>query len=231
MSDILFVALFFLTVLLLLFFRSVLLLILRKTPLSYQKIKSTTRMSGPVWLDVICISSVIVVAALLLWYMGRIPLCECGTIKLWMGNIWSNENSQQISDPYTFTHITHGFLFYALLWFTMPRMSFGMRLFYAVTLEAGWEIFENTTMIIDRYRETTLSLTYYGDSIINSVADSIASIVGFYLAARLPVIVSIGGIILLEVFLAWTIRDSLFLSILMLIYPVEAIKVWQLQQS
>ena len=168
----------------------------------------------------------IVVAAAEIW-MGLEAMCTCGYISFWHGAV-DSQNSQQISDWYSFTHVEHGILFYALLALVAPRLPVGARLLVSVFIEGAWELAENSPFIIDRYRAATLSLNYYGDSVVNSVADVAAMMLGFYLTRRLPVWASVGFIVVVELALAWVIRDNLALNILMLVHPVDAIKAWQL---
>ena len=161
--------------------------------------------------------------------LGRLPFCKCGIIRLWSGDIWSNQASQQFTDPYTFTHIIHGVLWYMLVWWIAgKRLSTGARFLAAVLIESAWEIFENTDFVIQRYRTVTISLDYYGDSVFNSMGDIVAMMSGYFLASRLPVRVTIAAAVLLDLFLLFWYRDSLALNILMLIYPVNAIKNWQM---
>lgn len=166
-------------------------------------------------------------AAVLFW-LGRVPWCECGYIKLWHGDIFSSENSQHILDWYSPSHLVHGVLSYAVLALVARNLPLGHRAIIAFVIEEGWEIAENTEAMIDRYRETTVSLGYYGDSIVNSVADATCMLIGFGLAARLPVWASVALVLLLEISVGLIIRDNLTLNVIMLVYPFEAIKTWQL---
>lgn len=165
-------------------------------------------------------------AVILLW-MGRVPMCECGYIKLWHGATLSSENSQHISDWYSLSHVIHGFGFYWLLWYFARKYSVQTRSLLALLIEIGWELLENSPMIINRYRAETISLNYYGDSVINASFDIIAMLIGFWLARRFPVLLSILVIIVLESIALYFIRDNLILNIMMLLYPLDSIKTWQ----
>jgi Protein of unknown function (DUF2585) len=182
----------------------------------------------------------IILAALIWLYAGfmllaldRPAICPCGTVKLWWGVVQSSGNSQHIADWYSFSHVIHGLLFYAgahLLWRrwnVLDGAPTRWALPIAVAIEASWELLENSPMIIDRYRAVTLSWGYAGDSVVNSMADIGWMVLGFWLAARLPVWVSAGLALAFELFTLAMIRDNLTLNVVMLVSPIEAIRQWQ----
>lgn len=181
------------------------------------------------------VGTILALAAILaiLLAMGRPPICECGTIKLWHGVVQSSENSQHITDWYSASHLIHGLLFYFFAhilwrrWGLFGGLPTRWALPIAVLFEGFWEILENSPVIINRYREVTISWGYSGDSILNSMSDIGWMVIGFVLASRLPVWVSVALAVALELFTLFMIRDNLTLNVLMLVWPVEAIAQWQ----
>lgn len=185
--------------------------------------RSTRTRLAPI---LITLGIILLTAAWLLW-IGREPWCKCGYVKFWHGEVVSAENSQHISDWYAPSHIIHGFLFFGALWLLARRLSFGWRLAIATLVECAWEIVENSDAVIERYRSVTISLDYYGDSVLNTVCDVLAMMLGFWLAARLPVWVTVALIVLFEGVTMWIIRDGLALNVLMLLWPLDSVAQWQ----
>ena len=177
--------------------------------------------------DFAIIIAVVGLAGLIEIAMGRTPTYKYGPVRLWSGDVHSNQNSQQIADAYTFSHVIHGALFYGLTRAALASQPLPIRAIAAVTAESAWEVLENTDMVIQRYRAATISLDYYGDSVINSVCDILACVLGFLLAWRLPVRATVLWVVLIEVGMVLWIRDNLTLNILMLLYPMESIRAWQ----
>ena len=182
---------------------------------------STTRF----WLAVTFV--IILVQIVSQHLMGRIWICECGYVKLFEAGVNTPGNSQHIFDWYTPSHIIHGFLFYGLGWLVMRRRPLTAKLALAALIEAGWEILENSPVVIDRYRTATMAIGYTGDSILNSGMDMVSMVAGFFFAARMPVWLTVVIAIAFEVLTTIVIRDNLTLNVIMLVWPIEAIRTWQ----
>jgi hypothetical protein len=161
------------------------------------------------------------------WWTGRSLFGPDGKFGWWDGDVWSSENSQRVADAYTFSHIIHGMLFYAFLWLVARRLPVKYRFLIALLIEAGWELLENSPIIIDRYRAVTISLGYVGDSVLNSVSDVVFAGFGFFLAWCSRVWITIALIIIFELGCLFWVRDNLTLNVIMLVAPSETIKAWQ----
>lgn len=185
------------------------------------------RMTGKLW-PWVTLLLIVLVAGFQLHNQGRLWLCECGKVYLWSGDVWSANNSQHISDPYSFTHMLHGLVICGVLAWIMPKVAWSWRLCLAVLIEALWEVIENTELVINRYRGETAALGYQGDTVVNSLGDILFFALGFMLARKLGWRLSLALFVITEIILIIWIRDSLILNIIMLIYPLEAIKAWQM---
>ncbi len=172
--------------------------------------------------------AVVIGLALTEWLMGRSLFGPAGRPILWVGGIWDANCSQGFADPYAFSHIAHGLIFFFLLWLVARRVPLRTRYLIAVILEAGWELLENSPIIINRYRDATIALGYAGDSIFNSVSDLVMMSLGFLFAWRMPVWASVVLLLVMEIGCALWVRDNLTLNVIMLLHPIEAIKTWQL---
>ncbi len=164
-----------------------------------------------------------------LWLMGQPFWCKCGNLSIASWNIWSSHNSQHFIDPYTFSHVQHGLVFFWMLLPLLRRLGVPQCFFIATLMECGWEILENSPIVIQRYRTATISLDYLGDSVLNSVADILACMIGFEFASRVRLRWSVAMFVVIELLLMLTIRDGLILNVLMLLTPIEAIRDWQME--
>jgi hypothetical protein len=181
------------------------------------------RRNLPYWIT----AAIVLGAGLWLLWMGQKPICQCGLVRLWYCQTMSSENSQHLTERYTPSQLLHGILFHGLLWLVARRLSFGWRLVIATAVGAAWEIVGNSSLIIERCRAVTISLDCFGDSVINSVDDILAMVAGVCLARVLPVWASVLTVIGVEVLTMAVIRDGLALNILMLLWPLEAVRAWQ----
>lgn len=171
---------------------------------------------------------VLVVTAVVLRLEGRLWICSCGQLFIWVSQACSSNTSQHFFDPYSFTHVLHGFLFFWLIAWLAPRLNSTWQLTLAIAIEAAWEILENTNFVIERYRTATAAIGYTGDTVVNSLGDILCCTVGFIIARRLGFRRSLIAFLLMELVLILWIRDSLLLEILMLVVPIDLIKTWQM---
>lgn len=173
------------------------------------------------------IAALFATQAAVLYSFGQPFICACGYISLYVYDIWSSQMSQQIADWYTFSHIIHGFIFYFVLWLLFPRLSIIWRFAIAVGLEGAWEVAENTPWVIEAYRQQALAKGYVGDSILNSLMDTVSMSLGFLLAYKLPWKLIVALAVLMEVGVAYFIHDNLTLNIVGFIHHFEFIDTWQ----
>lgn len=180
------------------------------------------------WMYFIFAFLAVAISAFVLYLWGRNWICQCGYVQFWDGRLNGPEDAQHFSDWYTLSHIIHGFAFFGILWLVARRLPLQLRYFLAVIFEEAWELFENSNFMINRYRDITIANAYQGDSILNSTSDVLFMSLGFFLAWKLPLWASILIIITLELVALFFIRDNLTLNIIMLLYPIQAIKKWQM---
>lgn len=185
------------------------------------------RSSRWAWI-VVAFVACLVLTGTLEWAMGRSLLGPDGKFGFWEGSIWSSENSQRLVDPYSFSHLGHGMMFYAFLWLVARKLPVRHRFLMAVLLEAGWELLENSPMVIERYRQATISLGYVGDSVLNSLSDILMMSTGFLFTSKVRPWATLAVFVVMETGCALWVRDNLTLNIIMLLHPVEAIKAWQM---
>lgn len=188
-------------------------------------LRGSGRGTGQVDAAIVCL--LMATTTFLEWRMGRVATYRHGPVRFWSGDVTSDQNSQQVSDPYTFSHVIHGAAFYGLTRVAMPSAAVGLRLIAGVAIECAWEAYENTDTVINRYRAVTISRGYYGDSLLNSACDVLACIFGFFLTWKLPRAATWSWVIAVELILALWIRDNLTLNIVMLLHPFDVIRRWQ----
>lgn len=188
----------------------------------------TTKADRTRVLQIVVAGVVLLLMIVLLRVQGRLFVCACGQFEIWTSDTCSANNSQQLFDPYSLTHVVHGFLFFYLVVLVFKRLATSWQFLLTFALEAAWEVFENSSFVIDRYRTATAALGYQGDTIVNSVGDLFCAVIGFVIAGQIGIRRSLVLFALLELILILWIRDSFLLQILMLVRPVEAIKSWQM---
>ena len=171
---------------------------------------------------------VFIATAVLLRREGRLWICSCGQLFIWVSQACSSNTSQHFFDPYSFTHVLHGFLFFWLIAWLVPRLTSNWQMTLAIAVEAAWEVFENTNFVIERYRTATAAVGYTGDTVVNSLGDILCCTLGFMIARRLGLRRSLIAFLALEFVLIVWIKDSLLLEILMLVLPINALRAWQM---
>jgi hypothetical protein len=186
--------------------------------------KENLRLKGPI----IAAASITIVSVAALFFMGRVWWCKVGDMSPWAWDVWSPHNSQHFIDPYSFTHVLHGMLEFWLIGIVFFRVPLVWRFVIAIFIESSWEVLENTNWIIERYREATMSLDYFGDSILNSAADIACCGIGFWIAYKLRFWRTMALFAVTEIILLFWIRDSLIVNLIMLLWPIDAIKQWQI---
>jgi hypothetical protein len=184
-------------------------------------------MSKRLLYPLLVILTALAVTILVLRWQGRLWWCECGGWEPWSGDSHGRHNSQHLFDPYTFSHVLHGIIFFGALYLLWPKGSYAWRLVISVLVECGWELLENSSFVIERYRNTTAAIGYIGDSVFNSLADVLSSGIGFWLAGRIGLWKSVAFFVVVEVAMLLAIRDNLLLNVVMMVYPIESIKTWQ----
>jgi hypothetical protein len=178
--------------------------------------------------QILAVAGIIVLSVIALILQDRVWRCEVGDAWPWSWDVWSRHNSQHLIDPYSFTHILHGILEFWLLGLVFWKLPMAWRFVLAIFIESSWEVIENTNYVVNRYREATISLDYFGDSIANSLADIVCCGIGFFIAYKIRLWWSLAVFLVTEIVLLFWIRDSLLMNILMLIWPIDAVKQWQI---
>jgi hypothetical protein len=173
------------------------------------------------------VAALVLLALVYLRLQGRVAWCACGGWSPVSLKVNSQHNSQHLFDAYSLSHVLHGVLFFGILWLFRRRLSLNVRAAIAAAIEIGWEVLENSPVVIDRYRTATVALGYSGDSIANSLGDVVSFVLGFYLARKLGLWWSIGLFLAVELLMLWAMRDNLTLNVLMLLWPIDAIRQWQ----